>query len=73
MHFVFFHKWMIVSSFLALSAISFPSPVISKIADVPRVDEKVDFVGSRVMDHRVKHYQMLWIVIDREPKGQNCR
>ena len=53
MHFVFFHKWMIVSSFLALSAISFPSPVISKIADVPRVDEKVDFVGSRVMDHRV--------------------
>ena len=47
--------------------------MISKIADVPRVDEKVDFVGSRVMDHRVKHYQMLWIVIDREPKGLNCR
>ena len=48
-----FQKWMIVSSFLALSAISFPSPVISKIADVPRADKKVDFVGSRVMSHRV--------------------
>ena len=48
-----FQKWMIVSLFLALSAIPFYSPVISKIADVPRADKKVDFVGSRVMGHRV--------------------
>ena len=41
------------TSDLALSAIPFTSPVISKITDVPRAEKKVDFVGSRVMGHRV--------------------
>ena len=46
------------TSDLALSAIPFPSPVMSQIADVPRADEKCDFLSSPGKGHCGESHQM---------------
>ena len=42
-------------------------------ADVPRVDVNGDFQTTKVQGNRGYYQQMLWLVVDRDPEGLNCR
>ena len=42
-------------------------------ADVPRMDINGDFQTSKVQGNRGYYQQMLWLVVDRDPEGLNCR
>ena len=42
-------------------------------ADVPRMDVNGDFQTTKVQGNRGYYQQMLWLVVDRDPEGLNCR
>ncbi len=42
-------------------------------ADVPRMDINGDFQTTKVQGNRGYYQQMLWLVVDRDPEGLNCR
>ncbi len=42
-------------------------------ADVPRMDLNGDFQTTKVKGNRGYYQQMLWLIVDRDPEGLNCR
>lgn len=42
-------------------------------AAVPRMDVNGDFQTTKVQGNRGDYQQMLWLVVDRDPEGLNCR
>ena len=42
-------------------------------ADVPRMDAHGDFLTTKVQGNRGYYQQLFWLVVDRDPKGLNCR
>jgi hypothetical protein len=44
-----------------------------QVKDVPNYDRAGDFRSTRVPGNRGPYQHLLWLVIDRDPKGLNCR
>ncbi len=48
-------------------------PVMAQRADVVRPDANGNFLTTKVQGNRGEYHQMLWLVIDQDHKGLNCR
>lgn len=58
---------------LALLLLLAPSGVRAQIAEVVRPDAQGEFSSIRVRGARGSYAQRFWLVVDRDPRGLQCR
>lgn len=56
-----------------LGSTLFADPAFGQRADVPTFDKKGNFHSTKVPGNRGSFQQLYWLVIDKDPKGLNCR
>lgn len=58
---------------LGLIGGAFAGKARAQWADVPRMDANGDFQTTKVLGNKGYYQQMLWLVVDRDREGLNCR